>query len=193
DTIAGADVDPHLPFGPDAKEWHRFMNECQMRLHGCAINDARERSGTPTANSVWFWGGGRLPTAPQSRPWELVFTEDSLFQGLAAVAGTPSAPLPGNMDALLERVSAGQRALLVCCSLRSLLWMPDTEQGGRALERLDETWVAPAIRALREGRLRVLTVSDPEYGDIVLTARGVRRWWRAWGWKPSRRIKTTKA
>ena len=187
DAIAGEDVDAYLPHGPDARDWHGYMNECQMRLHACAINEARERAEVPTVNSIWFWGGGGLPAAPQSTPWDLVFTQEPLFRGLAEVAGAQTVPLPDSMDALLARVPEGRRALLVCCDLRSLVRVLDREQGAALLGSLDETWVSPAMCALKEGQLRALTVSDAAGGEFVLTAHTARRWWRAWRWKRTAR------
>src|SRR6185503_13696827 len=63
-AVAGKDVQPFLPAGADALEWHRVFNEVQMLLHAHAVNDAREARGDPPVNSVWLWGGGSRPAVP---------------------------------------------------------------------------------------------------------------------------------
>lgn len=81
----GRNVGANLPSGADAWRWQTVLNEAQMRLHQSAINRARERRGDPVVNSLWFWGGGVLPTLPPSR-WAYVCGDDPLVAGLARVS-----------------------------------------------------------------------------------------------------------
>ena len=83
--VAGKDVQPYLPAGADALEWHRIFNEAQMLLHEHAVNEAREARGEPAVNSVWFWGGGTRPAVP-GRPFDAVWSDDTTAIALAAAA-----------------------------------------------------------------------------------------------------------
>jgi hypothetical protein len=64
----GRAIDPLLPSGPEAKQWHARLNEMQMVLHEHPINEAREARGEAAINSLWFWGGGHF-LAPVRRPF----------------------------------------------------------------------------------------------------------------------------
>ena len=48
-------------------------------------------------NSVWFWGGGELPSKVR-RPGEGIYARDPLVRGLACLAGAAVNPLPDNAD-----------------------------------------------------------------------------------------------
>jgi hypothetical protein len=43
--------------------WRHAINEAQMVLHAHPVNQARQAAGQPVVNSLWPWGGGRLPAA----------------------------------------------------------------------------------------------------------------------------------
>ncbi len=177
--VAGADVDQHLPTGPDATWWHGFMNECQMQLFASEVNRVREQGGAPPANSVWFWGGGRVPsTLPNT--WDLVFTEQPVLKGLATLAKSLVASPPGDCETLLKGAEQHARVLLTGGRLASLFDPGYRRDDGDAVQRFDEAWVTPAIRALRDGRLREFRIVDGHYGEAVLTNRDLRRWWPSW-------------
>src|SRR6266516_108636 len=56
-----------------------------MVLHSHAVNEAREARGEPAVNSVWFWGGGRVPRVATER-WHSVSADEPLALGLARAA-----------------------------------------------------------------------------------------------------------
>ena len=51
-----------LPQGPDAMFWHQLINEIQMCLFDTDFNKKRIREGLPPINTIWFSGGGKLPS-----------------------------------------------------------------------------------------------------------------------------------
>ena len=92
---AGARVSPAMPRGPDASRWHRWMNEVQMALHECPVNVERERRGAAPINSVWPWGAGNLPPAPEAPvPLAQAWSDDVLVHGLARHAGIEHGATP---------------------------------------------------------------------------------------------------
>lgn len=57
ERVLGDDLFEHLPQGRDARRWRALLNESQVLLHQQA-----EAGGIRAANSLWFWGAGRLPS-----------------------------------------------------------------------------------------------------------------------------------
>ena len=51
----GHDADRFLPAGEGASRWHARMNEIQMLLNQCPLNQERAARGESVVNSVWFW------------------------------------------------------------------------------------------------------------------------------------------
>lgn len=67
----GCDLKTVMPTGPDERVWRGIMNEIQMLLHDCAMNQQLSASGYPQVNGLWFWGGAEYP-APASTQYDAV-------------------------------------------------------------------------------------------------------------------------
>ena len=126
----GQDILHHMPRGPAEHRWRGLLNEAQMVLHASAVNRAREAQGLPPVNSLWFWGGGRLPQVPRGA-WSHVWGNDALTQGLAALAGAPCATLPDGAADWLEDGTPGEH-LAVMDTLREKRALEDLWQSGKA-------------------------------------------------------------
>jgi hypothetical protein len=153
--LAGMDIDPHLPGAP----WTALLNEIQMALHEHPVNEARELA----VNSVWLWGAGALPRGATA-PWRSVSAAEPLALGLARAAGiAPRAP-----------------------ARRAETWLADLPEDGRhlvvlegAAAALEESWFAPLLAALRDGRIGMLTLHVPDAGtSFEITRADLRRFWR---------------
>jgi len=79
----GMDAAEVLPDHPQARSWRRLMNEIQMALYACSVNQKRREQGRPEVNSVWFWGGGRLPEPRPISGDKAVYTDHPVSKGLA--------------------------------------------------------------------------------------------------------------
>ncbi|HWR87976.1 MAG TPA: hypothetical protein VN277_06115 [Acidiferrobacterales bacterium] len=155
----GRNVHPLLPQGADYKAWHTRLNEIQILLYTSPVNAAREARGLLPANSVWFWGGGRLPQ-PGAEEWARVSSDDPLSLGLARLAGVPSGPVPMKSAELLAQPGDGDQ-LLVLGLPAPILSQADAEAWQAALERLVHDWLTPLMAAVHAGALAELTlVSD---------------------------------
>ncbi|HEX7965966.1 MAG TPA: hypothetical protein VF651_09630 [Gammaproteobacteria bacterium] len=151
----GGPVLAAMPTGPDAARLKLLMNELQMLFHTHAVNSAREEAGRPPINSLWFWGGGRLPPVSGVAPRQVV-SDLPLVQGLALWAGRePLMPAGARItgDSLIA-LAAGDVA---------------------ALER---GWFAPLLAAVKDGTLRHLDMHLGGLGDFTLDRGGARRFWR---------------
>lgn len=142
----GRDIRDLLPRGPDGKTWHTRLSELQILLHTASTNAGREARGERPANSVWFWGGGRLPQ-PGAAPWTQVWSNEPLAQGLARLCAVPAGPLSANGKEWLAALTPGHHLLVLDCSQLSC-----------PSDRLDEQWIAPLCRAVAAGRLADLYV-----------------------------------
>ena len=143
---------------PGDKQWRNALTEAQMILSGHEVNARREAQGKPAVNSVWFWGGGRLP-ASRARPYAAVYADDALTRGLATWSGAPAARLPKGLDDVdLHRSDDAILAAL--------------PSGAAALE---ERWFAPLGHAVeRFDRVRLILPSSA--GTLVATLTGAARW-----------------
>ncbi len=93
----GADVLAFLPAGPQGRRWRILFNDVQTVLHAAGLNPGRVARGLPPVNSLWFWGGGRLPARLGCR-WQGVVSDDPVL--LAAAAGAGAAVRPFGPEAL---------------------------------------------------------------------------------------------
>ncbi|HET7266886.1 MAG TPA: phosphoglycerate mutase [Oleiagrimonas sp.] len=100
--VLGDDLIRHLPEGDAGKPWRQLLNEVQIVLHQHPINQARAGQGKPAINSLWLWGGGRLPAQVQSDV-QVVHGDDLLLASLASAAGVTHYPLTDfRVDAKVE-------------------------------------------------------------------------------------------
>ncbi|MGM0594939.1 MAG: hypothetical protein ACQETD_10410 [Pseudomonadota bacterium] len=157
----GSPVGEVLPTGPDAMVWQRVMTECQMLLHSESVNIEREAEGQPAINSLWFWGGGKLPAPGADVQWRYVVADDPLLLGLAVLHGVETLP----QEAALKEGVASQG---------DTLWQAQAD----SLEALETQVLAPLMGLLQSGELSQLALWLPGRGVWSLERKMVRRWWR---------------
>lgn len=169
-AATGRDVDKLLPQGRDRMRWHRLFNETQMLLHHHPVNAVRDQLGLPLVNSLWFWGGGRLPGV--SCRFDSVVAQGSLVRGLTHAAG-----LTALDDAGYQNPESGRRFVE--------LPRVERDQSGAGISRellqLEQHWFAPALAALRAGRLDCIELATTLAGrshEWTLSRRALRRFWR---------------
>ncbi|GMR20313.1 MAG: hypothetical protein BMS9Abin36_0908 [Gammaproteobacteria bacterium] len=165
DEVFGHSIQHALPVGADAMAWHRILTEVQGLLHTSEINRVREVQGDYVVNSLWFWGGGRLPK-PLSSEWQEVWTNDAFATGLAIHSNIPCKPLPETLTAIEAILPEGKNLLVITLPLMS------------TLESMEKNWWAPLAVALMQGRLRKLTIRWP--GSPVYSITSSQYRWRLW-------------
>jgi len=134
-------------------------NEIQMVLHHHAVNEAREASGNPPVNSVWLWGGGRLPKIA-GKPFAHVWTDECLGKGLALASGAGLSSLPQHAQAWLAQPHASGVHLVILDSLRGAAQYRDMERWLENIKELEDCWFAPLLSALQRAELEELIVSS---------------------------------
>lgn len=168
----GEDINEHLPRGADAMAWTTIMNELQMILFDTEVNREREAAGRPPVNSLWFWGGGRLPEV-EVRGWRRLVSNDPVALGIGRRAGLDTRRLagaPAAADAGVEITEAD--TLWICSTAGGAADDDGAVVGERQWQALGE--------ALRAGDLDELVLIEPGHGELRITSRDTRSWlpWR---------------
>ncbi len=150
---------PHAPLsGSRASDWHRFLTEAQMVLHEHPVNQAREARGLPAINSVLPWGGGHKPAVP-GRHFSRVWSDDPLAIALAIQSGADPAAAPASAALWFSlRPDAGDRHLITLERAHQAARYGGPEAWIRAVNALEELWLAPLWAALGDNRLQELVI-----------------------------------
>jgi hypothetical protein len=171
----GIAVEPTLPGGRQGAEWRRLLAEVQPLLHAHPVNRERIKAGRATVNHLWPWGMGRLP-AQSLRPFDLIWSDDPVLKGLAALAGVEVATPPARFAKAEGRVLAKLDQLVASsATFDALVWR-------EALARLEADWIAPAIAAATRGavppRLTFIATGESRAGQVDVSRGDLWRFWR---------------
>lgn len=176
-AVSGQAIGRQLPAGEQGKAWHGVMNEIQMLLHTSSVNLQREADGHLTVSSLWFGGGGAVPSSLSNR-WAQVWSNEPIASGLAMLAGVGHTPVPETAQQwLAQKVRDGEH-LLVLEALSTALKQQGGEAWWEALQTFQREWIEPLLAALRDKRIDSLQIHTGEGGVYRLDRRGLRRWWR---------------
>jgi hypothetical protein len=156
EPFVGGPVLAAMPSGPDGARLKQLMNEIQMIFHTHPVNTAREESGRAPINSLWIWGGGRLPAATSKAPARIV-TDSPLLQGLAVWAGKEVA-----VPTTAAHAAAGDLIGL------------EAED----MDALERDWFGPLVKIMKGGALGALDIHLEGLGDFTLDPGAARRFWR---------------
>lgn len=168
-AVAGRRLGTQLPKGKAYAPLLSFLNEAQMLLHSQPLNRQREDARLLTANSLWLWGGGTLPTSEPSAttPIDHLYSNAALAQGIARHRQLPGQPQPANAQQWLADAPQSGRHLLTLDDLLPPSRMDDGYTWRQTLQGLDSDWFAPLLAALRQGRLSSLRLSScGSYGTL---------------------------
>lgn len=165
---AGQHIDPLLPAGGNARQWRILLNEVQMLLFDHPVNQAREARGEPAINSVWLWGGGRLPLAGQGAR-SVVMCDQPDWHALARHAGAKIRALPERWGR-----DVPEDALVLLDAPHRHLRRGDYEGWLGGVRDFESNWLEPLLAARRS-----FEVADPLQG-MKLVWRSAYRWkfWR---------------
>ena len=169
-----------LPLDTAYAPWRQTLNEAQMVLHAHPVNQARAAAGLPVVNSLWPWGGGRLPE-PSTHTGAAVlhdalWSDDPVARGIARLLQIDAAPLPSAWDS-----AAARRPLAVVDALAAPARRGDAIAWRDQLARFEAGWLAPALTALRSGRLgalRLVAPGEPAGAEFQLRRRDIWKIWR---------------
>ena len=172
--VAGRDIDHLLPEGEEKLAWHRLMNEVQMVLHDDPVNERRESHGERPINSLWFSGGGILPSAKTDVG--AVIGSSALARGLSELAAIPFKPVAQgisgtNANHVLVELRAAETAFL---RLDPAAWK-------HTIEVMDQRWFAPMVASLRAGQIdRLVIATVNRQREFRWSITGKQLFWRIW-------------
>lgn len=164
---AGRHIDPLLPNGPDALAWRGLLNEAQMLLFSHPVNQAREVRGEPVINSVWLWGGGRLPDLSGQSTLRVLCDQPD-WRALAEYSGA-------KVDTLPDRWSPDipDNALVILDAPHRHLRRGDFDAWLAAMRDFEQNWLEPLLASGRRFRL-----DDPLQGSSLAWRSACR--WKFW-------------
>ncbi|MEA3122070.1 MAG: hypothetical protein QOH33_1631 [Paraburkholderia sp.] len=179
---SGRSIEIWLPHdahtGQRSRAWMKLQNEVQMAWFEHPVNEAREARGLPAVNALWLHAQGAAQ--PVKSPFARVFSNAAATRGLARASGVEPSTAPAAFDAL--PAAEGNGVTLVELDPFSIPFVQqDWTAWSATLAALERNWFAPALAALKTGRVRALAMTlCGDTGSTTLTAtRGdLRRFWR---------------
>ena len=152
----------YMPSGGDAARYRQRLSEIEMALHDHEANLERAARGAFPVNSLWLWGGGRLPDI-EPVPLPPLFCNDPLLIGFWRKARASLAPFPVTIPEIIAITDGGFATML-----------PLVPESGPLLE--------PALAALRDalhaGRLNEVRLHFANGLVLMLRRRHRYRYWR---------------
>jgi hypothetical protein len=168
-----------LPLDAAYAAWRHAISEAQTLLHDHPVNKAREAAGKPVVNSLLPWGAGRLPdfdNGASTSAHDALWSSDPVAQGIACLLQIDCAALPIGF-----RAAAARAPLAVFDALAQSARTGDALIWRDELSRFEADWLAPALDALRTGRLdalRLIAPGDLAAAELEVSRRDLWKFWR---------------
>lgn len=141
--VIGCNVNFFLPRGGDEKFWKQFLNEVQMLFHMSKVNQQRENSGLLSVNSLWLWGGGKLPET--SEPFKKhVYANHVLAKGLSVFHEAKHHHFD-DIESLFDMFDENAPSLVVLDDVFTPACYGDVAVWQEAVDDLFEQWIEPLI------------------------------------------------
>jgi hypothetical protein len=142
-------------------------------LHEHPVNQAREARGDLPVNSLWLWGGGRLPvTCTTPVP---LYTGNVEAQALGTFCNARVQAIPARLEAPI----VGGDGVILLDALAPAGQVGDAYGWREALRGLEQDWFEPLLRVLRKIGTQGLQLVDPVSGKALhLHPRDAWKFWR---------------
>ena len=165
-----------LPLDAAYAPWRQALNEAQMVLHAHPVNRARTSAGQPVVNSLWPWGGGRLPQPRTATTHDALWSNDPVARGIARLLQIDGTTLPDAFGSAPAR-----RPLAIFDALEQPARSGDAIAWRDELARFEAGWLVPALAALSGGRLGALRLIAPgelAAAELQVGRRDIWKFWR---------------
>lgn len=165
-----------LPLDAAYAPWRQALNEAQMVLHAHPVNQARQAAGQPVVNSLWPWGGGRLPQPRAATTHDALWSNDPVARGIARLLQIDGTTLPDAFGSAPAR-----RPLAIFDALEQPARSGDAIAWRDELARFEAGWLVPALAALSGGRLGALRLIAPgelAAAELQVGRRDIWKFWR---------------
>ncbi len=181
DQVSGHDLLQFMPRGDDRRPWTTLLNETQMLLHQHPVNQAREDRGLPAVNSLWFWGGGTLPTpnGDAAVRYDRVLSEDPVTIGLATQQQQgPDIGPPAGLSAWIDQGAADDHCLLQLDTAHQAHIAGAPDAWADAITAVDQEWLPSIVAAIDDGRLTRVEIISANGLSYQVDRGRLKRFWR---------------
>lgn len=170
DKVVGKNILHAMPVGAEQARWRRYLNEIQMQMTASEVNRQREESAMPAVNSVWCWGGGRLP---ECKPgvFSRAYSQLAFTRGLARHMQLGVVTVP---DSAAQCILDGSEQLI---EFDELPERDDPQALMKFLSCLQHDYLSPFCEAIKQGRLSELVIYFAGR-KFIINRKTLRRWWR---------------
>ena len=175
-AVRGRSVADHWFDGTGRALWQTRLSEIQMLLHAHPVNEARETTGQLPINGVWLWGAGKLPSDCK-QIYAQIIASDALAAGFASLSVARYTDTRRFRWADISPTEAGN-ALVVIDQLASFAAYGEWDEWRDALATLDQAWFAPALSALKNGKLNAIAIYVPGTTTTTTTRIDLYKFWR---------------
>ncbi len=174
--VPGEPFKNHLPSGKDAEKIVEMILKSRDILDNHRVNLRRKKENKPTANLMWPWGNGYIPTMETFKEKfgvkGSVISAVGLIKGLAKFLNLKEIDVPGitaHFDT--DYHAKGQYAIealkehdLIIVHIEApdeAGHIADIEEKVKAIERIDEHIIGPVLNALeKHGDFRIIVSPD---------------------------------
>ncbi len=162
-AVANGKIANYLPRDAQAGDWRRLMTEVQMLFHSHPVNTARVAAGKLPVNAMWFWGGGKIDSAPVDADVSLV-ADDTYVCGLAdQLELSVVSPNAFKWDALAGHV------VIVNTDVYDA-WLSGNQNNLiEQKKQLQSRWILPAQQAVANGQISQFVLDGCDGQAIVET------------------------
>ncbi len=168
--LAHRNASAYLPEGEHTGAWRRLMTELQMLLHSHPVNVEREQRGKMPVNSVWFWGGGLLPSQSINHDHSVLYADTPYAVALAQAVQLTCYPLGPFQP------SSSQHTIMVDTRISDALFAQDEMTMRSAQQRIIEHWLLPLQHQLNIGAVSAVTLINEDGEQGILSAEPP--WWQ---------------
>ena len=172
--VKGKNIFDYFPEGKDSGYWQQRINEIQMLLHASETNQQREEQGMLPINSLWLWGYAATATN-ENLPWQHVYTNDAVVNGLALLGGSNVKNLPSSVNDVKDMQGD---VLIYSDELSSLLNQQDVYAWLSELQHLEDDWFSPLLNRLNNSSDMQITLLTNNNEAYILKSKYLKRWWR---------------
>ncbi len=147
DAACAMNLSDWLPRGDKSVEYRKLQNEVQMLWFQNPANSEREARGQRAINAFWPWGcASALETIPATAPLLAAREAPGWLSSMAHVRG----------PTLSEVADTEGDAIFVCDTVAQAAISAEWAAWLAHMKHLDKTVFAPALAAVREGRIKKL-------------------------------------
>ncbi|HEX8611135.1 MAG TPA: hypothetical protein VF800_07570 [Telluria sp.] len=171
DSAVGLNLTDWMPKGASSRAFRMLQNEVQMLWFEHPVNTEREARGLAAINSFWPWGAAPAGAGVDASS---LATSDAL-PSMAALAGHPQAASATPLASLTTD------AIVLCDALTEAALATDWAGWLQHMHRLEQSIFAPALAALKEGRLQQLQLllsHRARHVAFTTTRLSQRAFWR---------------